>query len=244
MIIIVANCRDQVAKKLVKRWSAHSACLLTPLDLSKSGWSYRVGNIDSSTAVAGGIKISVRDIKGVIVRLPWILEDYLDYIIPQDRAYIATEMSAFLMSWLTALKCPVLNRPTPSSLLGPDWCNEKWVYTASQLGIPVYSSRKLADFTAVDPARENLQSENKSDDIVVTLIGKRCFGAMNRTMAEDALALANAAGVEFMEVRFCCTDYTFKGVSLLSETITDEVADALIDHFRKSNIIPHIEVEA
>lgn len=244
MILVVANCRDQVAKRLVDRWSVHNACLMTPLDLSKSGWRYCVGDIDSSVAIAGGHKIAVQDIKGVLVRLSWIAWEDLNHIISRDRSYVAAEMRAFLISWLTALKCPVINRPTPVSLLGPGWCSEKWVYTATQLGIPVSTSRKLADFTPNGPTTLDLQSENQSEDITVTVVGKRCFGAVNRTMAEHALSLAGAAGVEFIEARFGYANYSFKGVSLYPETVTDEVAGALISYFQKNNIVPPVEVEA
>jgi hypothetical protein len=37
------------------------------------------------------------------------------------RKYVAAEFNAFLLAWLSAQSCPVLNRPTASCLSGPNW---------------------------------------------------------------------------------------------------------------------------
>ena len=51
---------------------------------------------------------------------------------------VAAEAMAFLASWLYGLTSPVLNRPTPVCLMGPNWRQEQWVHAAAQIGIPIH----------------------------------------------------------------------------------------------------------
>ena len=48
-----------------------------------------------STAVVAGRPLATRDICGVLTRLPWVVEQDLDFIVPADRAYVAAEMMAY-----------------------------------------------------------------------------------------------------------------------------------------------------
>jgi hypothetical protein len=137
VLVVVASHWDSAAQSFVERRTAHSVHLMTPNDLSQVGWSHRLGDAAGSTAVIAGRQISALDVAGVVTRLPSVAERDLPYITPVDRAYVAAEMNAFLLSWLTELKCPLLNRPSPQCLSGPYWRPEKWVQTADRLGIPV-----------------------------------------------------------------------------------------------------------
>lgn len=192
-----------------------------------AGWRYRVNDIDSCIAVADGRKLASYDICGVLNRLPCVFEEDLNRIIPPDRAYVASEMNAFLLSWLTDLRCPVLNRPTPLSLLGPYWHREKWIHTAARLGIPVAASRRRVVFPPAAPP-ENHQSGG------ITIVGRRCFGAPDAALAEQARLLADAAGVDFLTVQFSGSEpgSFFMGASLCPDVIVDDVADALVEYLR------------
>ncbi len=60
------------------------------------------------------------------------------------EAYVSAEMTAFLLSWLSGLDCPILNRPTPNCLSGPGWRQEQWIHLAARLGIPVDPVQRYA----------------------------------------------------------------------------------------------------
>jgi hypothetical protein len=68
--------------------------------------------------VADGDPIRADEVRGVFVRLPHVAEAELGAIASHDRAYVAAECQAFLYAMLSALRCPVFNRPTPNCLAG------------------------------------------------------------------------------------------------------------------------------
>src|ERR1700674_4065238 len=121
MIVVVASRRDVVATALVTLWSKYGARLLTPDDLCKPGWRYEPGRPEDGTAVIDGAPVGVRHIGGVLVRLGSIDASDLPQFAPADRRYAAAEMTAFLISWLSELTCPVINPPSGSCLAGPNW---------------------------------------------------------------------------------------------------------------------------
>src|SRR5262245_49828372 len=146
-VLVVASPRDAVARRLVERWAAHGALRLGPADLSVAGWRHYVGGpprAGAAAAVAGGRPVETAAISGVLTRLPRVAEADLAHVVAADRAYAAAEMTAFLLSWLAALTCPVLNRPTPGCLSGPSWWPEQWAAAAARVGIPTRPMRRLA----------------------------------------------------------------------------------------------------
>jgi len=102
-----------------------------------AGWRQSLGGVDGDAAVVEGKRVPQKEITGVLTRLPCVFEQELVDITPDDRRYVAAEMTAFLLFWLSRLKCPVLNRPTPTCLSGPYWRREKWIHVAARVGIPV-----------------------------------------------------------------------------------------------------------
>jgi len=111
MLVVVASHYDEAARSLVDRWANQEARLLTCEDLSVVGWRYSMSGKDEvssslldSTAVVDGQVVGVEEISGVLTRLPCVFEQELLHIVPDDRAYIASEMNAFLISWLSELE--------------------------------------------------------------------------------------------------------------------------------------------
>ena len=74
---------------------------------------------------------------GMLCLLPAVHPGELPHIEAGDREYVAAEMTAFLIAWLTSLPCPVLGRPTPLSLTGPHLRQEQWLHEAVRAGLPV-----------------------------------------------------------------------------------------------------------
>lgn len=230
MLVVIASDQDEVARSLVARWEARGACLLTPADLSIAGWRHYSSALPRSTAAVGGRAIDVREIDGVLTRLPCVTEYDLPHINPTERPYIAAEMSAFLLAWLSSLGCPVINRATPMGLSGPNWRREQWAHCAARIGIPVVPVwRAVRSPASTPPGLPAFAS------ISVTVVGDRCFGAPNAEVESRARRVARAAGVEILEAEFSgpAPESFFLGARVQPATVSGEVADALLEYFER-----------
>lgn len=232
MLVIFASRHDPAARALTARWSAHDATLLTSRDLSVAGWRHFLNAGGSSTAVIDGRMVACEEITGVLVRWPCVYERELSTIVPDDRAYVASEMTAFLISWLTRLPCPVLNRPTPTSLLGPNWRPEEWVHAAARAGIPVRPIRRRVALSA-RPEPSTPASPSGPPPCAVTVVGDRWIGPVDPTLAAQARRLADVAGVDLLTAHFDAPDpgALLIGVDLWPDLSTDEAADAVLAYF-------------
>ncbi len=197
----------------MRRSGPRGALLMTPEDLSVAGWRYRLGAPDESVAVVGGRRIQSTELAGVVVRLPWVDPIDLPHISPRDQAYVATEMSAFLVAWLGALPCPVLNRPRPGCLTGPAWRPEEWLARAARLGIPVLSRRDGVPGTVA------------AGDTTLTLIGTRHLGKAHARVLAGAKRLAAAAEVALLHLRYAGTG---EGARLAGAAVWPERPDAAL----------------
>lgn len=194
------------------------------------GWTYHLTDPLTATAVIGGQKIAVGEIRAVVTRLPWVAEHELVSITPGDRPYVASEMSAFLAFWLSDLKCPVLNRPAAGSLNGPPWRREEWLMLARRLGLPVPSVRRRSSLSSV------LMPETEPVGITVTVVGDYCVGDADRSLLEGSRELARAAKVESLAIRFSdpTADATLLDVSPYPDLDSTEVADAMLHRIQES----------
>jgi hypothetical protein len=225
MIVVVAGYHDEAARSLVARWGADRAALLTCEDLSVPGWRHYVAAAGNPMAVIDGRKVAPGEITGVVTCLPHVSELELLHIVPSDRAYVAAEMSAFLLSWLSALSCPVVNRPSPTCLCGPYWRPEQWASVAAQVGMrvqPVHRRVALADGSG--PA--------VPDGVTVTVVGGRCLGHADTTVMAAARRLAQAADVDLLtlHVGSAGPDATFLGASPWPDLNSDETVDAVLEY--------------
>jgi hypothetical protein len=210
---------------LAARWAAHNANLLTCDDLSVAGWRHDLQSSAASTAVIGRRVIPVEEIKGALIRWPGVFPAELTQITPADRDYVAREMMAFLVSWFSTLKCPVINRPTPVNLTGPAWRQEHWVHAAAQLGMPVQKARR-----DVVLGSDTGEPELSLTSINVTVVGDRCFGDVDNTLHKRSVTLAKVAGVALLNVSFSGPEANslFIGADLMPE-LSLETEDALLE---------------
>ena len=212
MLVVVASRHDEVARVFAERHATDGVALLTPEDLSRPGWSLSLGTSgwepDGTAVVAGRLVRSV-DIAGVLTRLPRVSAAELTRIVAADRRYVAAEMTAFLLAWLASLSCPVLNRPTPSCLAGPNWWPERWVHLATRLGVPTRAAR-CGSLTTPWDAGDDAEDGNPdpaappiaSPLVTVTVVGRRCLGPAADRLAGAARRLAAAAGADLLAVHF------------------------------------------
>lgn len=233
MILLVAGKYDTQARWLAERWVMHDACLLDTADLSQPGWCFRPGFPDEWTGVVGGRSVvggrcvdNNSRLHGVLNCLPAITEDQLLHIVPEDRSYVAREMTAFLLAWETELTCPVFNRPTPNCLIGPNLSREEWILTAARLGIRVSTVTRSSHGCS-----QAAQNNPFQDARAVTVIGKRVLGD-GPELQYCARTLARAAGVELATFYFSAAAQTeFLGTTLQPDLKNCEAADALLQCF-------------
>jgi hypothetical protein len=231
MLVILANRYDVAAGALVGRWGAHKARLLSCEDLSIAGWRYCLPDPGASTAVVEGCIFDIEEIVGVLTLLPCVIPDQLVHIVPEDRAYVAAEMTAFLVAWLSELACPVLNRPTPACLTGPNWRQEQWVNTAARAGIPVRSVTRRVALSA-DTVTQNAETAPTT----VTVIGEYCFGEVNDALAMHARRLAKLAGADMLAVHFDGPEAYARllGVDLRPDLTSPKITDAILAKLNRS----------
>ncbi|MEO8578526.1 MAG: hypothetical protein ABI556_17570 [Gemmatimonadales bacterium] len=200
MLVVVGSRHDSGACEIVRQWERWGAALLSCEDLSESGWRYSPSDRAASRAVVSGQIIPDTAIRGVLVRRPWVLQQELTQIVPADREFVAAEMSAFLLAWLSQLPCRVLNRPRGTSLCGPNWWPQQWAHMAANVGFQVEPIRLQIPAGAKAKGEENSYPAPQPVEAVV--VGDRCLGDVSNDQAADAVKLAAAAGVALLAVWF------------------------------------------
>jgi hypothetical protein len=135
-LLILAHAGDDIARGLATSWGA-GVRLIVPRDLSAPGWQHFPAGGGNDTIGIAGETVRAAEVAGVLVRIAAVAPADLPHIAIEDRAYVAGEMTAFLQSFLTSLHCPVINRPSPTSLMGPGWSRERWRAAAVAAGIEI-----------------------------------------------------------------------------------------------------------
>ena len=210
MLAVLASRLDPAAHALVARWSSAGAALLSAEDLTSEGWAFRVSDPDIGTAVVDGCRLPVRELRAVLTRRQAVIAEELAWIDPVDRPYVASEANAFLVAWLSAIPCLVLSRPTAGSLAGPAWSPLHWAAAAARTGIA----------WAVPQEGDAVHN--------VTVCGETCVGARSSAEADAARALARAAGVELLGIRFSAAGPC--GATLWPALEEDEVRATVLNH--------------
>jgi hypothetical protein len=214
VLAVLASKLDPSARGLVAGWASAGAALLSAADLTTEGWVFHVADPGGGTAVIDGQRVAVQELRAVVTRRPAVVKEELVWVDPADRAYVAAEANAFLVAWLDAIPCPVVNRPTPTSLAGPAWGQLHWAVAAARAGV-----------------RWTMDEPSASHDVVVC--GEACVGAYSPAEAADSRMLAREAGVELLGVRFsergACAATPRPGLE------NAEVRAALLDHLLRAH---------
>lgn len=198
MIIVMASAVDPHAAALLPHFRKLEARLLTPADLSHRGWVVRTDRPLGGCLVAGGERIALDHVQGVVSLLPAVFPQELVAIEEPARAYAAQEMTAFLRYVLTSLPCPVLNQATAGSLCGPLWRPERWLQVAASCGIA----------TDVWHRRSGDALEAQTDEglVTMTLIGNEMVDRSFNHFRVIMRTLARAASVGMLSARFRLSD--------------------------------------
>lgn len=184
MIAVLGSQLDEATRGLVGAWSAEGAVLISAKDLCTRGWVFHATSDCDGSFVASGIQRPIATLCGVVVRRPAVVAEELPWIAPEDRHYVAAEINAFLVAWLSALPCPVLNRPTATSLCGPAWSQTYWQVAAARAGI----------------AWSDLVERDTLQEIVFC----RHFhhGAANKHQVRLGIKLTTVSGADLLGVQF------------------------------------------
>ena len=141
MICVLCSAEDTHALWLTARLQARGrqVALVLPEELligSKLHLHLDTAAIECSVQLARGFALS-QQCDGIINRLDSLPPLCSVSGRSTDSAYIEEEWRAAIVAWLAALSCPVLNRPTGTSLCGTRLGDGHWRYLAGQASLPV-----------------------------------------------------------------------------------------------------------
>jgi hypothetical protein len=151
---------------------------ITPQSLNPSvRWEHCLGEQGNNVQItlADDRKIDNKTIQGVINRLVSVPFEWQYLMHPDDREYAMQELTAFYISWLYALPCPMFNRPTPQGLCGQWRHPSEWLMLAAQAELPTPSYRKSSDSTK-DETDWSSALPDASSIHTVFVVGDRIIG--------------------------------------------------------------------
>ncbi len=167
-------------------------------------WEHRLGNFGASVTItlADGREVSSQKLRGVLNRLLTVPIHLWQSAVEAERDYVTQELSAFYLSWLYSLPCPVINRPTPLGLSGQWRRDAEWVLLANQAGLPTppYVHR-----SAASPAEEggfNLEFLPAARHNVLVVAGRAVGSPAPSKVLEGCLHLSELAKTELLGVQF------------------------------------------
>jgi hypothetical protein len=166
-------------------------------------WEHRVSTYGVSVKIglSDGRLVSSDSVRGVLNRLVSLPPAAVNQSVPADREYVTQEMMAFWLSWLHALRGPVLNRPTPLGLSGRWRHLSEWVMLANRAGLqtPVY---RQSSHDPIELGYGRLFPWDQSVSSVIVL-GENVFGpAVPDEVARCCCRLAKLCETEVLGIDF------------------------------------------
>jgi hypothetical protein len=192
-------------------------------------WDHRLG--------AAGVFIGIRlrdgrhivgdDARGVLNRLSYLPNAWLQRIGGPDRDYALQEMYALYLSWLHSLKGPVINPALPQGLCG-NWRHPSmWMLLAGRAGLPVAPYRLSSE----DDPTLTWQPRPVPAPLTAFVAGRHVVApTLPDELREPCRRLASLAGATLLGIDFAPDDegdWQFTGASVMPDLITG--GDALID---------------
>ena len=185
LLILPRGARRQLGLAPPGAPAGRAVALLEPSGLSTPDWAHDPDRPREDRLVLDGEIIPARRLTAVITALDAVAPADLPHVRAGDRCFVASEMTAFLRSWLQTLACPVLDTPTALALSGAAGDRATWSRATALLAI---ADRQA---TAVPVTRTR----------AVTVVGGRVVGPAPAPAAATALSLVRAAGVTAARLR-------------------------------------------
>lgn len=233
MILLLASIVDEAAVAFAKEFADVTAALvLACRDLAEERTVLRYPDFYLSSLTVGGIEVPVAQIDGVINLLPGVLPDELFFYGAGETEYQASEFHALLTFFLSALKCPVVNRATPSALSGPYTNAIGWCHLARQMDIPVSPMTLDTDDLAnpFTPRRAETTFE------VICLDG-HLIRASGTVADRNTVALSRKARVEYLKAVYESSEAgppRFVTANAVPDVRSAATRQALINFFERS----------
>lgn len=167
-------------------------------------WEHRVGRHGATLAIklADGREISGQNLRGVLNRLLTVPVHLWQSAVEADRDYVTQELSAFYMSWLYSLPCPVINRPTPLGLAG-QWRSEaEWVLLAGQAGLLALPYERRSAASTAEEGGFKLDFRPAARHTILTVAGGAVGSPAPSKIVEGCVRLAELAKTELLGVQF------------------------------------------
>jgi hypothetical protein len=109
--------------------------VLVPAHLSQPGIVYQPLRGGDARLSGSRGPLRMQDVEGVVTCIARVGERDLPHVHPDDRAYVAAEMTAFLAALVSELRCPVFNPPTGAHLGGLSWTPQHAWRVAREAGL-------------------------------------------------------------------------------------------------------------
>jgi hypothetical protein len=198
MILVLASAVNEDARTFASELACVTAAsVLTCRDLAEEPSDFRHPDFHASSLTVAGRKIAVQEIDGIVNLLPTVLPDELFFYPPEEREYQAAEFQALLTFFLSALACPVVNRPSPQSLNGPCSSAIAWRCFARREGLAV-APIKLD----TDDIQHFFESRRPEQTFEVTCLGGSLITSSGTDADRMTVELSKKAKVEYLRAIF------------------------------------------
>lgn len=168
-------------------------------------WNHRL-NVDETSVcirLADNREIDSSRLRGVLNRIVDAPTPHWAESDETDRLYVQQEMSAFYLSWLHGLPCPVYNPPTPQGLCGAWRQESEWAMLASEAGLPVPCYEQSTHSAEDDPAT-TLRLRGRTTPVYTAIVFQAAVDGLNLPPAvqRGCVALAELARTPLLGVDF------------------------------------------
>lgn len=150
-----------------------------------------------------GLQVDGDRLDGVVNRLYTVPVAHWRSAPRVDQDYVQQEMAAFFLSWIHALPCAVVNRPTPQGLCG-QWRQEsEWVVLARSAGLAVAPYRQSSRDRIDEMKGEKRLVPAGAHVATAVVVGRRVVGLpLAPAIAAACVRLAELASVHLLGVDF------------------------------------------
>lgn len=159
--LILAEMSDPTALEVFAwlrlRHSDNSVLRLTSEEVcDASTYNHRLCECEASSRmrIADGSEIQSQNLGVVLNRLRYLSIRRFSSSREIDRDYANAEMSSFLLSWLAAMPCPVVNPPSSIWLAGSAWHPFSLQTMAAEAGLDVLDLTSTSNARRFCPSRE------------------------------------------------------------------------------------------
>jgi hypothetical protein len=174
-----------------------------------------------------------------------------------ERTYALMELHALVLSWLTSLPCPILNRPAAQGLSGQPRSETAWRLLAAQAGLPTSplrltsSSRRFRAhhlaFSALEDLGATLATDGTHPSLNVParytlptagiactalVLGDRVLGDIQHHLRAPCLRLAQGAQLDLLQIHLAYTSTTSNDLTFFADALDELAAIADLLEFR------------